>query len=70
MASGTFIADQCDRHPYAHAYTAWYNAALRAVLTLCGHCTATHELALIADGFELTVDDRASLVTNRLEGAL
>jgi hypothetical protein len=70
MPSSTFIADQCDRHPYAHAYTAWYNAALRAVLTLCGHCAQTHGLALIADGFALEVDDRASLVHNRLEGAL
>ena len=70
MASSTHIADQCDRHPYAHAYTAWYNAALRGVLTLCGHCAQTHGLGLIADGFELTIDDRASLVTNRLEGAL
>ena len=70
MASETFIADQCDRHPYAHAYTAWYNAAHRAVLTLCAHCANQHGLGLIADGFELTIDDRASLVHNRLEGAL
>ena len=70
MPSADFIADQCDRHAYAHAYTAWYNAAARAVLTLCGHCAGKHELALIADGFELTIDDRASLVSNRLQGAL
>ena len=70
MAGDTFIADQCDRHPYAHAYTAWYKAATRRVLTLCGHCAATNELGLIADGFELTIDDRASLVQDRLMGAL
>jgi hypothetical protein len=70
MPSADFIADQCDRHPYAHAYTAWYNPTMRGVLTLCGHCANQHGLALVADGFELTIDDRASLVTNRLQGAL
>ena len=70
MPSEHFIADQCDRHPYAHAYTAWYNTAARLVLTLCGHCANRHGLALIADGFELTIDDRASLVQDRLQGAL
>jgi len=45
MPSEHFIADQCDRHPYAHAYTAWYNAAARLVLTLCGHCAGKHGLA-------------------------
>ena len=70
MRSDTFIADQCDRHPYAHAYTAWYHPDRRAVLTLCGHCANQHGLALTADGFELTIDDRPSLSENRLQGAL
>jgi len=34
------------------------------------HCAGKHGLALIADGFELTIDDRASLVQDRLQGAL
>jgi hypothetical protein len=43
---------------------------MRGVLTLCGHCANQHGLALTADGFELTIDDRASLVQDRLQGAL
>jgi hypothetical protein len=64
------VRDQCDRHPSARAMTAWYRALDRSLVTLCAHCTDTHELALIAQSFEMSMDDRESLVSNRLQGAL
>jgi len=64
------IGDACDRHPSALAHTAWYNPATRGLVVLCGHCAAKHELPLTLQGFELTLDNRASLVHDRLMGAL
>lgn len=64
------IGDACDRHPSALAVTAWYNPTTRGIVVLCGHDAKKHWLELIAQGFELTIDNRADLVTNRLQGAL
>ena len=64
------IADPCDRHPSARAMTAWYQAVTRRILVLCAHCTNTHDVELTSQGFELSVDNRAELVHDRLQGAL
>lgn len=55
------IGDTCDRHPSALAMTAWYRPRDRALVVLCAHCAHVHELTLIAQEFELSIDDRASL---------
>lgn len=55
------VGDTCDRHPSAQAYTAWYRPLDRRLVTLCAHCTHEHELALTAQSFELSIDDRATL---------
>lgn len=59
------IGDACDRHPAARAYTAWYRSLDRALIVLCAHCTSAHDLALTSQGFELSIDDRASLTPAR-----
>jgi hypothetical protein len=64
------IADACDRHPSARAMTAWYRTLDRLVLVMCGHCANTHDVELESQGFELSIDNRAELVQNRLQGAL
>jgi hypothetical protein len=64
------VRDQCDRHPSARAMTAWYSTKIRGILTLCAHCANLHDLELMAQDFELSIDDREALVTNRLQGAL
>lgn len=55
------LADTCDRHPSALAYTSWHSVATKAVLWLCNHCTNTNDLALLEQCFELDVDRRADL---------
>ena len=60
----------CDRHPSALAMTAWYNANTRGVIELCGHDAKMHWPALMAQGFELSIDNRDELIVNRLQGAL
>ena len=60
----------CDRHPSALAQTAWYNAALRGVLEFCAHDARVHWVELMAQGFELSIDNRGELVQDRLQGAL
>lgn len=64
------IADPCDRHPSARAMTAWYRATSRRYLVLCAHCTNAHDVELTSQGFELSIDNRAELVHDRLQGAL
>lgn len=54
---------ECDRHPSALAYTAWYKPATRGLVVLCAHCTNAHDLALIEQLFELSVDNRADLLS-------
>ena len=54
-------ADRCDRCG-AQAYTAWWNPYTKGLLTLCAHHTRPHEDALKADHFELTIDDRDTLL--------
>ena len=61
MAVAT-TADTCDRHPSAVAYTAWYRPDIRGVVALCAHCTKIHDLALLEQRFELSIDNRADLV--------
>ena len=56
------IGDACDRHASARAYTAWYRSRDRHLVVLCAHCAHEHGLALIAQGFELSIDDRDSLL--------
>ena len=63
------IADPCDRHPSAQAYTAWYNPATRGLVVLCAHDAQVHELELISQGFELSIDDRAELTAKTTEPA-
>lgn len=53
--------DRCDRCA-AQAYTAWWHAHHKGLLQFCGHHTTAHELALVAGGWELTIDDRAALL--------
>ena len=53
--------DCCDRSPSERAYTAWYNANSRGVVTLCAHHAREHGLTLIAQGFELSIDERETL---------
>ena len=60
----------CDRHPSALAQTAWYNPNIRGLVELCAHDAQIHWHELMAQGFELSIDNRASLVQNRLQGAL
>ena len=50
-------ADRCDRFG-AQAYTAWWHPRIKGLLLWCAHHTRTHELALTADGWELTIDER------------
>jgi hypothetical protein len=50
--------------------TAWYQQVTRGIVVLCAHCTNAHDVELVSQGFELSVDNRAELVHNRLQGAL
>jgi hypothetical protein len=52
--------DRCDACGQ-RAYTAWYSPQTRGLLLLCAHHTHEHELALTAQSFELSIDDRATL---------
>lgn len=61
------IGDNCDRSPAEKAYTAWYNPGTRGLVVLCAHHTVEHELALIAQGFKLTIDDRETLMRSTRE---
>lgn len=54
-------SDRCDRCG-AQAYTAWWHPLSKSLLTFCAHHTKPNELSLIADGFELTIDDRDRLL--------
>ena len=56
------IGDPCDRHASANAYTAWYRPRDRRIVVLCAHCAHEHGLALTAQGFELSIDERATLL--------
>ena len=49
--------DRCDRYG-AQAYTAWWKERTKRLLTLCAHHTVDHELGLIAQEFECSIDDR------------
>jgi hypothetical protein len=60
----------CDRHPSALAQTAWYNAQIRGVIELCAHDATIHWVELMAQGFELSIDNRAELIQDRLQGDL
>lgn len=50
--------------------TAWYRAESRGLVVLCAHCTNAHDVELWSQGFELSIDNRAELVHDRLQGAL
>ena len=69
MPSRQPIGDPCDRHPSALSITAWYNPVIRGVVTLCAHDAQKHWPELIAQGFELSIDNRDDLVQSRLQGA-
>lgn len=70
MPSRQPIGDACDRHPSALSITAWYNPVTRGVLTLCLHDAHQHWRELMAQGFELSIDNREDLIVDRLQGAL
>jgi len=42
-------------------HTAWWKAQAKGLLLFCAHHARAHELDLTADGWELSIDDRASL---------
>ncbi|MFD1055445.1 hypothetical protein [Terrabacter terrigena] len=42
--------------------TAWYRARDRRLVILCAHCTHEHDMALLEQGFELSIDNRDSLL--------
>ena len=54
-------SDRCDRCG-AQAYTAWWRERSKSLLTLCAHHAAAHGADLLADGFELTIDNRDALL--------
>jgi hypothetical protein len=56
-------SDRCDRCG-AQAYTRWLMDALR--LLMCAHHANHHDLALMAKGWELDVDERHRLDKYRL----
>jgi hypothetical protein len=57
------VADVCDRHSSARAFTEWQRVddGETLTLTLCAHCAHDHDVPLVERGFVLTVDDRDSL---------
>ena len=61
------IADVCDRHASARAFTEWRKVIAGdgcgevLTLTLCAHCTHELDVELVEREFALTVDDRESL---------
>ena len=61
------IADVCDRHASARAFTEWQRVVDDGTLTLtlCAHCAHDHDVPLVERGFVLTVDDRESLQPQR-----
>lgn len=63
FSTAVALAETCDRHPSAIAYTAWYRADIRGLVVLCAHCTNAHDLALVEQRFELSIDNREDLKT-------
>lgn len=61
------LNDRCDTCK-SQAYVQVKNATGFDLL-FCGHHYAKFELALLTQGFTITVDERASLVHDRLKGS-